>query len=157
MDSLIDIQVLGEKLKKWGHKYIGITDSGAVQAYPDLMKFQSDFGIKPLYGVDMRYLNPEIPILRDVQAVNNFDDFVVFDIETTGFSRFNDNITEIGAVRVSNGQIKEIYNTLVNPEMNIPEEVVKLTGITNAMVKKERKISEVMPKFFTSSASIVSE
>lgn len=147
MDSLIDIQVLGEKLKKWGHKYIGITDSGAVQAYPDLMKFQSDFGIKPLYGVDMRYLNPEIPILRDVQAVNNFDDFVVFDIETTGFSRFNDNITEIGAVRVSNGQIKEIYNTLVNPEMNIPEEVVKLTGITNAMVKKERKISEVMPEF----------
>ena len=82
MDSLIDIQVLGEKLKKWGHKYIGITDSGAVQAYPDLMKFQFDFGIKPLYGVDMRYLNPEIPILRDVQVVNNFDDFVVFDIET---------------------------------------------------------------------------
>lgn len=79
--------------------------------------------------------------------------FVVFDLETTGLVNVPsggkmDAITEIGAVKIIGGEIREKFTTLVNPERKLDEEIVKLTGITDEMVKDAPKISEVIPDFF---------
>lgn len=74
--------------------------------------------------------------------------FVVFDLETTGLNPEKDGITEIAAVKIVNGRIIETFTTLVNPGMEIPEENTQITGITNEMVKNERKFSEIIGDFY---------
>ena len=74
-------------------------------------------------------------------------DFVAVDIETTGLSKTNDRITEIGAVKFIDGKITEEFTALVNPEINIPERITILTGIDNEKVKDSPKFSEIMPEF----------
>jgi len=59
---------------------------------------------------------------------------VFLDIETTGGSPYDSRITEIGAVRIENGEITSRYNQLVNPEQNVPWFITKLTGITDEML-----------------------
>ncbi len=74
-------------------------------------------------------------------------EYVVFDIETTGLEVMSQGITEIGAVKLKNGKISEQFTTLIKPDYRISEEIVKLTGITEEMVKDAPKISTVMPDF----------
>ena len=82
-------------------------------------------------------------------ASRDFDEeTIVFDIETTGLSVQNCKITEIGAVKVKGGKVTEVFNTFVNPEVEIPEEIVKLTSITNEMVADAPKIKEALTSFF---------
>jgi DNA polymerase III epsilon subunit family exonuclease len=75
------------------------------------------------------------------------DTFVVFDLETTGLDLMNNGITEIGAVKIEKGVIKEHFTTLIKPDYPISEEITKLTGITQEMVKDSPKISTVIPDF----------
>lgn len=82
-----------------------------------------------------------------VQTEANFDSFVCFDFETTGFSPQNNNIIEIGAVKVQNGEIIEYFSELVNPKGHISEKIIEITGITNEMVKDSETIYEVLPRF----------
>lgn len=102
--------------------------------------------------------------LTDYNQINLFDQstipdclkentFVVFDLETTGLVNVPtngkmDTITEIGAVKIIGGEIRERFTTLVNPERKLDEEIVKLTGITDDMVKDAPKIAEVIPDFY---------
>lgn len=74
--------------------------------------------------------------------------FVVFDFETTGTEVDKCAVTDIGAVKIVNGRITETFTSLVNPEMEIPEEVVNLTHITNEMVKNERPFGEIIGDFY---------
>lgn len=73
--------------------------------------------------------------------------YVVFDLETTGLDFMSNGITEIGAVKIVNGKITEQFTTLVKPDYKITEENVKITGITEEMVKDAPKISTVIPDF----------
>jgi len=147
MDGVSSFTKVCERAKKWGHKAIAITDHGVVQGFPEAMDAAKKFGIKVIYGVEGYLVNDKKPILTNYEKDKKYDKFVVLDIETTGLSPINDMITEIGAVKIVNGQIVEEYNQLINPERDIPHNIVELTGITNDMVKDMPTIDKVLPKF----------
>jgi DNA polymerase-3 subunit alpha (Gram-positive type) len=73
--------------------------------------------------------------------------YTVVDIETTGLSRYAHRITEIGAVQLRGGVVRNEFHTLVNPGVPIPSFITRLTGITNAMVKDAPPVDEAVPKF----------
>ena len=155
LDATIDPDKLIDKVKEWGHKAVAITDHGNVQAFPPIMLASEKKGVNVIYGIEAYFVNDTASdtsrvIFGPKGSINHtsFDgEFCVFDIETTGLSVVEDKITEIGAVIVKNGEVVDRYNSLVNPQMTIPEEIVRLTGITDDMVKNERTIEEVLPEF----------
>src|SRR5262245_6513433 len=65
------------------------------------------------------------------------------DLETTGTVPTGDRVTEIGIVRVEDGEVMEEWSSLVNPECSIPEEIQALTGITNAMVRDKPTFAQL--------------
>ncbi len=167
MDGVTEAGDLVKCAYRWGHKALAITDHGAVQGFTfanhtweDLFKAEKgkraannepplnrqEF-FKILYGVEAYLvddlqdiaINPKEKLLRG--------DFVVFDIETTGFSPVTNKIIEIGAVKVSNGEIIDRFSEFVNPDTPIPFEIEKLTGITDDMVYEKEKIEDILPKF----------
>lgn len=147
MDALSKPSELIKKAKEFGHKAIAITDHGVVQAFPEAMEAGKKHGIKIIYGVEA-YIADDTVKITDEDINAGFDDeFVVFDIETTGFSNTMDRITEIGAVRIKNNEITETFSALVNPMIPIPQKIQELTGITPDMVKDQPVIDEVMVKF----------
>ena len=73
---------------------------------------------------------------------------VVFDLETTGFDRYNDQIIDIGAVKIVGGVIKEKFASLVKPTIRISNEISNLTNITNAMVENAPPIEPVLIDFY---------
>ena len=72
---------------------------------------------------------------------------MVFDIETTGFSPIHNRIIEIGAVKIENGEVTGKFSTFVNPDVPIPFEIEKLTGINDEMVIGAPMIEQVLPQF----------
>lgn len=150
MSSMDGVTPVGEyikRAKKFGHKAIGITDHAVVQGYPQAQKFAKDTGIKVVYGLEAYLVDDLGAVVKNPKNYDLNDTFIVFDIETTGLNKEINNITEIGAVKVVNGKIVDEFSSLVNPKEDIPENITKLTGITNDMVKDAPTIEEVMPKF----------
>ena len=74
-------------------------------------------------------------------------DYVVFDLETTGFDAKNCEIIEIGALKYRNNKLVEEFDYLINPNVVIPSNITLLTGIDNEMVKNKLSIKEVLPEF----------
>lgn len=148
MDGISSASKLVQRAAKWGHEAIAITDHGVVQAYPDAMDASQKYGIKVIYGVEAYLVDDGVPIVIGAKGSENIDDeFVVFDIETTGFSSNNDKIIEIGAVKIKNGKLIDSFNEFVNPQIDIPSKIVELTGITNGDVKNAETIEVILPKF----------
>lgn len=146
MDAISSAKDLVNNAIKWGHKAIAITDHGVAQSFPEAYGAAYDYEtksnkIKVIYGVEA-YLMPDVDV-----DIEKSETFVVFDIETTGFTAGTDKITEIGAVKIKDGIVVEEFSTFVNPERPIPKEVQELTHITPAMVKDSETIREVLPKF----------
>ncbi len=75
------------------------------------------------------------------------NNYIVLDIETTGLRPEQDKITEIGAVKIIDGDISEVFSRLINPQIQIPQIITEITGITNEMVKGSPDISVVLPEF----------
>ncbi|TDT61571.1 PolC-type DNA polymerase III [Fonticella tunisiensis] len=146
-DGVSSASALIKRAKEWGHSAIAITDHGVVQAFPEAMEAAKKTGIKVIYGVEAYLVDDGEPIVIKPNDQGIDEEFVVFDIETTGFNPAIEEITEIGAVKIKNYQIVDRFSTLVNPEKNIPENIVELTGITNEMVKDMPTIRDVLPKF----------
>ena len=130
-----------------GHKAIALTDHGVVQAYPEAQKAAKDFGIKMLYGCELYLIDDYFKGAINSGNINlNDATYVCFDLESTGLSIKYDKITEFGAVKIRNGLVVDRLDILINPEMDIPEEIQKLTNITNDMVKDKKTIKEVLPE-----------
>ena len=149
MDALIAPDIAVKTAKKWGHPAVAITDHGNVQGFPEAMIASEKEDMKVIYGMEAYFVNDTASAVYGNYNGSFSDEFIVFDIETTGLSVLNCKITEIGAVKIQNGEVVERYNTFVNPECPIPEEITKLTSITDEMVADARKIDEVLPEFLS--------
>lgn len=75
------------------------------------------------------------------------EDYICFDLETTGLNPKTDKIIEIGAVRVRNGKAEDVFETFVAPERKLEQRITQLTGITDDMLKKAPSKEEVIPRF----------
>ena len=148
MDGVADVKTIIKRAKKWGHKAIAITDHGCVQAYPDA-NHALDHGdeFKVIYGVEGYLVDDKKEIVTNGKGQTLDESFVVFDIETTGFSPVTNRIIEIGAVKVVNGEITDRFSTFVNPEVPIPFEIEKLTSINDSMVIDSDTIEVILPQF----------
>ena len=147
MDALIAPDVAVKTAQRWGHPAVAITDHGNVQGFPEAMKAADKCDMKVIYGMEAYFVNDTASAIYGQYDGDFSDEFVVFDIETTGLSLQTCKIIEIGAVKIRGGEVLERYNTFVNPETPIPEEIVKLTSITDEMVADARNIDEVLPEF----------
>ena len=148
MDGVSDVKDIVKRAMKWGHKAIAITDHGDVQAFPDANHALSpDDDFKVIYGVEAYLVDDLKDIIRhsDGQALDAT--YVVFDLETTGFSPDKNRIIEIGAVKVEQGVITDKFSTFVNPEEPIPFRIEELTSIKDEMVIDAPKIEEILPEF----------
>ena len=80
-------------------------------------------------------------------SVHDLSNYIVFDLETTGLSR-SDEIIEIGALKVQDGEVKDTFATLVRPRCPIQPAASMVNGITDSMVRNSPYIEEVLPEFF---------
>ena len=149
MDGICNVKDLVKRVSDWGHKAIAITDHGVVQAFPDAAIAGKKHGVKIIYGLEGYIVNDEEPLIECTENYLFEDEFVIFDIETTGLSAVSNKITELAAVRVKNAIIVGSFSQLINPEVSIPADLVELVGITDDMVKDAPKIEEVLPKFIS--------
>ncbi len=167
MDGVSEAKDIVKRAYKWGHPAIAITDHGVVQAFPDANHVWEDLWkaekakrkeageenpdkqdfFKIIYGMEAYLVDDLQEIVTGEKGQDFSVDYVVFDIETTGFSPVNDKIIEIGAVKVREGEILERFSSFVNPDTPIPFEIEKLTGINDSMVMDAPFIDEVLPEF----------
>lgn len=161
MDGVSDTKAIVKQAHDWGHSAIAITDHGVVQAFPDANHYIEDLDkedpFKVIYGVEAYLVDDLTDIAVNAGKQTLDDTYVVFDIETTGFSEVEDRIIEIGAVKVRSGEIVDYYSTFVNPGIPIPFRITELTGITDEMVMEAPKIDEILPEFlaFVEDAALV--
>ena len=151
MDGVSEVVDILKRAHEWGHKAIAITDHGVVQAFPIANHFieglDKDDPFKVIYGVEGYLVDDmqDVAVNEKGQSLNGT--YVVFDLETTGFSSIKDKIIEIGAVKVENGVITDKFSTFVNPKVPIPFEITNLTGITDDMVMEAPDIETILSQF----------
>jgi len=73
--------------------------------------------------------------------------YVIVDLETTGLDPNNDEIIEIGAIKVEGKELKDIFNKLIRPEKSVTEQITNLTGITSDMLENELPVKPVISQF----------
>ena len=151
MDGVSEVKDIVKRAHDWGHPAIAITDHGVAQAFPDANHYietlDKDDPFKVIYGVEGYIVDDltEIAVNAGDQSLD--DTYIVFDIETTGFSSIRDSIIEIGAVKVQDGRIVDRFSTFVNPKRPIPFEITNLTSITDEMVMDSPGIETILPQF----------
>lgn len=148
MDALTPPDVVVKTANRWGMPAIAITDHGNVQGYQKAMLASEKLGQKVIYGMEAYFVDNKVSAIFG-KYEGDFDrEAIVFDIETTGLSHRTCKITEIGAVRIRDGQVVESFDTFVNPEIPIPEEITQLTSITDDMVKDAPTTKQALELFF---------
>ncbi|MBE5842360.1 MAG: PolC-type DNA polymerase III [Butyrivibrio sp.] len=168
MDGVSEVKDIVKQAYKWGMPGIAITDHGVVQSltianhvwedlFSDEKKRRKEAGEPPIERQDFfkLVLGVEAYLVDDLKeiVVNDkgqpLDDttFVVFDIETTGFSPIKNKIIEIGAVKIRNGEIIDRFSEFINPQVPIPYRIEKLTSITDEMVMDAPTREVIIPQF----------
>ena len=149
MDAMTSATDLIKRAMSWGMKSIAITDHGVVQAFPEAYHLlgRDNPEMKVIYGVEA-YLVPdkEKSVKNPRGQVLNDATYCVLDLETTGISITTEKITEVGIMKVKNGEVIDEFEIFVNPEKPIPQRVVEVTNITDEMVKDAETIDKVFPK-----------
>ena len=155
MDGMSSTASLLCRAAKWGHRAMAITDHGVAQAFPEALhaqegKQKDTIGdMKIIYGIEAYYINDEnsISVVRGRSAEPLDGTFIVFDLETTGLNPASEEITEIAAVRVVEGEIRDSFQTYVNPHKPIPAGITELTGISDETVADAPDLDKAVPEF----------
>lgn len=155
MDGMSSTASLLCRAAKWGHRAMAITDHGVAQAFPEALHAQEGKqkdiigDMKIIYGIEAYYINDEnsISVVRGKSAEPLDGTFIVFDLETTGLNPASEEITEIAAVRVVEGEIRDSFQTYVNPHKPIPAEITELTGISDETVADAPDLDKAVPEF----------
>ena len=160
MDALTSTKDAIKQAAAWGHKAIAITDHGCCQSFTDALHVVEAWGggpkvagtddvIKILYGCEGYYVNDvdDRIVVHGTKDMTFDQEFVAFDLETTGLSSRTDKIIEIGAVLFRGGKEVDRFQTFVDPGRKLEKKIVDLTGITDDMLRGAPSIQEVMPKF----------
>ena len=153
MVGVTDVEDLIKRAKEYGHKAIAITDYSVVHSYPAAYKTakklsKDDDKMKVIFGCEMYMIDDEALMITNPKDKKiDEEEFVVFDIETTGLNSHTNKIIEIGAVKIKAGRIIDRYSQLINPGISIPHHITEITSITNEQVANQPKIDEVIGKF----------
>lgn len=158
MDGVSEAKDLIKQAINFGHKALAITDHGNVQGFTealhgidairgDYKKRGETLDFKVIYGVEAYLVDDLKDIVTKSNGQSLDETYVVFDIETTGFSALSDKIIEIGAVKVVGGNIVDYFSEFVNPGVPIPYRIEHLTGINDEMVINAKGIDEILPLF----------
>lgn len=158
MDGLADEEQIVKQAMKWGHKAIAITDHNGVQAFPHVFNLvtshnknlkEGEEPFKAIYGTELTLIDDTVNIvLRPNKDVLLDQTYVVFDFETTGFNAGGaDSIIEIGAVKIKNGEILERYDELINPGRPLPQKIIDVTNITDAMLEGKDNEENAVKRF----------
>lgn len=158
MDGLVEAKKLVKQAKKWGHKAIAITDHNGCQAFPDVYHTICDMNrgiekeedkFKAIYGTEITMIDDSVIIVtrpNETKLIENT--YVVFDTETTGFNAAGgDQMIEIGAVKIKNGEIIDRFDELINPNRPLPQKIIDLTLITDEMLKDKDTEENVTKRF----------
>ena len=148
MDGMTPAKKLVERAIKWGHRAVAITDHGVVQAFPEAAAAAKGSDIKIIYGMEGYFVDDSVKAFSGSSDMPLDGTFIIFDVETTGLRTGVDRLTEIGAVKYIDGAEKSRFQTFVDPERPIPQNIVELTGITDSMVAGAPKEGEAVRKFF---------
>lgn len=148
MDAVTSAEDLLKRAISWGWNAIAITDHGVVQSFPEAHKYLGKVGdaIKVIYGVEAYFVPDKDPSVVYPRKQDIDGEYCVLDLETTGLSFRTEKITEVGIIKIRNGEIVDEFECFVNPERPIPPEVVEVTNITDDMVKDAETIDKVIPK-----------
>lgn len=150
MDGIGAVKDYIDQAIKWGHEAIAFTDHNGLYAYPDIYKYTKNGKIKPIYGVELDFVDEKafkITSDYDQEIILKDATYVVFDVETTGLSATRDKIIEIAAVKVSASEVIAKFQMFVDPEEPLSAFTTSLTSITDEMVKGQPKIDQALPKF----------
>lgn len=152
MDAMGDPAAAVRLAARFGHPAIAITDHGVVQGFPEAMleadnvkKKNPDF--KLIYGCEAYFVDDMVDVVYGDGHGSLRGSFISFDIETTGLSPKEDRITEIGAVKIENGAVTQVFNTFADPQRPIPPKITQLTGITDEMVRGAPSQGEAVKAF----------
>lgn len=152
MDGVSSPTELVQTAYKMGHRAFALTDHLCLQgfhetqmAYKSIMKSAGDKkpDFKIIYGCEMNTVEPTLNIVYNVnnsEIVEN--EYIVFDLETTGLSSRHDYIIEFGAVLMYKGTVKERKDFFVKPPIALNENIKKLTHITDSQVANARTFAE---------------
>ncbi len=148
MDAITSASDLLKRAVSWGWKSIAITDHGVVQSFPDAHKFleKTKADLKVIYGVEAYFVPDKDPCVFFSKEQSIDTEYCVLDLETTGLSFRTEKITEVGIIKIKNGEVIDEFECFVNPEKPIPPAVVEVTHITDDMVKEAETIDKVIPK-----------
>ncbi|OLS37507.1 PolC-type DNA polymerase III [Alkalihalophilus pseudofirmus] len=158
MDGMTSAGKYVEQAAKWGHPAIAITDHGVVQSFPEAYGAGKKHGIKVLYGVEANLVDDGVPIAyNEANRELMTEEYVVFDVETTGLSAVYNTIIELAAVKIKNGEIIDRFESFADPHEPLTNTIIELTGITDDMVKGQPEVGEVLKDFheFVGTATLV--
>ena len=148
MDGINGFKDYAEKAKKWGHKAMAITDHGVVQGFPEAMGC-ADENFKVIYGMEGYLINDDVSIAYNCENLTLDDEYIVFDIETTGLNSHKDDIIEIGAVKIRNRKVIDSFSTFVHTNRKLSARIIELTTITDEMLFGQPDITSALNDFLS--------
>ena len=158
MDGCVQVEDLIKTAKRWGHRGIAITDHDGVQSFPNAFNLVRDMNkdleegeepFKVIYGAELVMVDDSVDIVvRPTDDKLEDTTYVVFDLETTGFNAGGaDSIIEIGACKMKNGEILEMYDELINPGHKLNPKITEITHITDEMLADKDNEENAVKRF----------